>query len=128
MYQANPTKRAPARPVAASNDRQRDGVEYCLDVWADWMRRDDRDLGIKGPRGESDGDPAEARHFNDIAEATDAMMQSLVPRHQWAIKKKFGLARVWHFPNADFPTSFAEAVAALEPLLRKNLATRMQFG
>lgn len=128
MYQANPTKRAPARPVTAANDRQRDGVEYCLDVWADWMRKDDRDLGIQRQKGESDGDPAEARHFNDIAEATDAMMQSLILRHRWAIWKKFGVSTVWRFPNADLAESFAEAVAALEPLLRKNLATRMQFG
>lgn len=126
MYQANPRK-APARPEAA-NDRQRDGVEYCLDVWADWMRRDDRDLGIKGARGESDGDAAHARRENEIAEATDAMMKSLVMRHKWAIWKKFGLSRVWHFPNEDLAESFTDAVAALEPLLRKNLATRNCFG
>lgn len=126
MYQANPRKQ-PAAPTAA-NDRAPDGVEYCLDVWADWMRKNDRDLGVQRLRGESEGDPAEARHFAAIAEATDAMMESLVPRHIWAIKKKFGLTRVWNYPNADLADSYVDAVAALEPLLRKNLATRMQFG
>lgn len=128
MYQANPRK-PPGRPEAA-NERQRDGVEYCLDVWADWMRRDDRDLGMKGARSEgaSDSEIAQMRRDNEIAEATDAMMQSLVWRHRVAIWKKFGLARVWIFPNADLAESFVEAVAVLEPLLRKNLATRNCFG
>jgi len=126
MFNAT-AKRAP-KPVESMNDRQRDGMEYCLDVWAAWMRKDDRDLGVQSMRGEGEGDAALARQDNAIAEATDAMMQSLVPRHQWAIKKKFGLARVWSFPGADLAQSYVDALAALEPLLRKNLATRMQFS
>lgn len=127
MYQANP-KKTPARPVEAANDRQRDGVEYCLDVWAEWMRRDDRDLGMQSVKGDGEGDAAQARRDNEIAEATDAMMQSLGRLHQWSIKKKFGLARVWKYPHADLAQTFAAAVVELEPLLRKNLATRMLFG
>lgn len=125
MFNAN-AKRAP-KPVESMNDRQRDGMEYCLDVWAAWMRKDDRDLGIKSNSGESEGDAALARQENAIAEAVDAMMKSLVPRHQWAIKKKFGLSRVWNFPNADLAQSYVDAIEALEPLLKKNVATRMQF-
>lgn len=109
------------------NDRQRDGTEYCLDVWAAWMRKDDRDMGVQRMRGDSEGDVALARRDNEIAEATDAMMKSLSPRHRWAIWRKFGLATVWNFPNADLAETYVEAVAALEPLLRKNVATRMQF-
>lgn len=126
MFNAN-AKRAP-KPVESMNDRQRDGMEYCLLVWAEWMRKDDRDLGVQRQRGEGEGDAALARQENAIAEAVDAMMKSLVPRYQWAIKKKFGLARVWNFPGADLAQSYADAVAALEPLLRKNVATRMQFS
>ncbi len=126
MFNAN-AKRAP-KPVESMNDRQRDGMEYCLAVWSEWMRKDDRDLGIKSMSGESEADAALARQDNAIAEATDAMMKSLVPRHQWAIRKKFGLARVWNFPGSDLAQSYADAVAALEPLLRKNVATRMQFS
>lgn len=124
MYQANPRK-VPAIPEAV-NDRERDPVEYCLDVWARWMRMDDRDMGVQRLRGE--GDSGQARRDNEIAEATDAMMKSLVPRLQWAIRKKFGLARVWNFPNADLAESFVEATQKIEPLLRKNLATRMLFS
>ncbi|MFS2114332.1 hypothetical protein [Herbaspirillum frisingense] len=126
MFNAT-AKRVP-RKIEAMNDRQRDGTEYCLDVWAAWMRKDDRDLGIKGSRGESEGDAAAARRDNEIAEATEAMMQSLILRHRWAIWKKFGITTAWRFPNADLAESYVEAVAALEPLLRKNVATRMQFG
>ncbi|WP_457817245.1 hypothetical protein, partial [Staphylococcus aureus] len=83
------------------NDRQRDGMEYCLAVWSDWMRKDDRDLGVQSMRGESEGDAALARRDNDIAEATDAMMKSLSERQRWAVWKKFGLTTAWRFPNAD---------------------------
>jgi hypothetical protein len=126
MFNAT-AKRVP-RKIEAMNDRQRDGTEYCLDVWAAWMRKDDRDLGVQSMRGESEGDAALARRDNEIAEATDAMMQSLVLRHRWAIWKKFGITTAWRFPNADLAETYVEAVAALEPLLRKNVATRMQFG
>lgn len=125
MFNAN-AKRAP-KPVESMNDRQRDGMEYCLLVWSEWMRKDDRDLGVKSMSSQSEAEAALARQENAIAEATDAMMKSLVPRHQWAIKKKFGLSRVWNFPGADLAQSYADAVAALEPLLKKNVATRMQF-
>ncbi|MFX5530315.1 hypothetical protein ABTD83_20755, partial [Acinetobacter baumannii] len=77
-------------------------------------------------RGESEGDAALARRDNDIAEATDAMMKSLSERQRWAVWQKFGLTTAWRFPNADLAGTYVEAVAALEPLLRKNVATRMQ--
>nr|DAH92562.1 MAG TPA: hypothetical protein [Caudoviricetes sp.] len=126
MFNAN-AKRAP-KPVESMNDRAPDGMEYCLAVWAEWMRKDDRDLGIQRQRGEGEGDAALARQENAVAEAVDAMMKSLGQRHRWAIWKKFGLSTAWRFPNADLALTYSEAVAALEPLLRKNVATRMQFS
>ncbi|WP_079218917.1 hypothetical protein [Herbaspirillum robiniae] len=126
MYQAYPRKATVQ--VAAANDRPRTGLEECLHCWAEWMRRSDRDLGIKGPRSLSDGEAAQMRRENEIAEATDAMMASLRPSHRWAIKKKFELARVWDYPHLDLAVAYDEATQQLEQLLRKNVATRMLFS
>lgn len=120
-------KRAP-KPVESMNDRAPDGMEYCLAVWAEWMRKDDRDLGVKSARGDGDGDAALAREDNDIAEAVDAMMKSLVPRHKYAIWKKYGIRDVFQFPGSNLAESYLEAIIILEPLLKKNVATRMKFS
>ena len=127
MYQANPRKIMPA-PVAAANERQQDGVEYCLQCWQTWMHWDDRDLGMQRWRGYEDAADAELRHINEVAAATDAMMKSLNQRHQWALRKKMGLARVWNYPHADLASSYVEAIEQLEIFLRKNLATRNLFS
>jgi len=118
-----------AKKPEPANWRQQDPVEYCLDLWGWWMTLNDRDLGAKGgSRAESESDASAIKRDIEIAEATDAMMHGMRAIHLWAFKKKFGLARVWNYPNADLAVVYAEAVAILEPKLKKNLATRTLFG
>lgn len=118
-----------AKKPEPANWRQQDGVELCLDLWGWWMTLNDRDLGVKGgSRADSESDAAAVKRDIEIAEATDAMMQGMRPIHLWAFKKKFGLARVWNYPHADLAVVYEEAVAILEPKLKKNLATRTLFG
>lgn len=109
-----------------------DGLDYCLDVWKDWMGRADTDLGIKGQvsmraDGGGNNDTAIMRRDNEIAEATDAMIDSLKMYHRAAIYRKCGISQVWAFPNANFIQQAEDARAALTEKLRTNVATRTLF-
>lgn len=112
-----------------------DGFDLCLDCWKDWMFKGDTDLGIKAQstlKADSDGyggeDTSQMRRDNEIAEATDAMIRSLQTSHQWAIRRKCGIATMWRFPNLDFIIEATDACDELEKKLRNNVATRMVFG
>lgn len=122
---------APKRAIV-----QPDAFDLCLTIWAEWMRRDDTDLGIKGQssmRGDGDGfgsdDTSQMRRDNEIAEATDAMIRSLKSSHQWAMRRKCGVTRqsVWNFPQLDFLVEAQDACEELEKKLRANIATRLLF-
>ena len=128
---------APARERVAPRARiEHDPLDLCLDVWKRWMAGDDdRDLGIKtmrGLRGDGDGHGAdlyEAQQASDIkmAQATDAMINSLSRIHVWAIYRACSLATVWAFPNASLVEVAAEARAQLRAKLRKNICTASLF-
>jgi hypothetical protein len=119
--------------------QQPDGTDICLACWQDYMRCDDRDLGISQLRlrgGEDDpnraaseSDPYVAQRLADLAigAATDAMIDSLPRLYIWAIYKAHGIGQVWNFPQADWVATLAEARAALTEKLKKNVATRVKF-
>lgn len=122
------------RGAAPSNEGQRDGLEVCLACWKEWMGKRDLDLSaqrMKTLQGDGDGygspDTSQARRDNEIAEATDAMFSSLKSSHQWAIRRKCGIASVWRFPQLDYMTEALSACEELEKKLRGNVATRMEF-
>jgi hypothetical protein len=113
---------------------QRDGLEVCLACWKVWMGNSDTDLSVqtqKTLRGDGDGygnsDTSQARRDNEIAEATDAMVMSLKVSHQWAIRRKCGVATAWNYSQLDFMTEALDACCELEKKLRGNVATRMEF-
>ena len=98
------------------------------------MGKYDTDLSVqtqKTLRGDGDGygnsDTSQARRDNEIAQATDAMFSSLKSSHQWAIRRKCGIATVWRFPELDYMTEALAACVELEKKLRGNIATRMEF-
>jgi hypothetical protein len=112
-------------------------LDYCLDVWMRWQRRDDTRLGWRGRSAmlQSDYDDDVERDSDElyedmdtrVAEAVEAMMASL-PRHlDWAIRRRCNIATVWRFPSLDFTEVLGEAEGALEAFLRKNVATRVFF-
>ncbi|WP_156398049.1 hypothetical protein [Duganella sp. Root336D2] len=122
-------------PVAARIETK--ALDYCLDVWMRWQRRDDTRLGWRGRSAmlqsdyddDVEGDSEELYEDMDtrVAEAVEAMMVSL-PRHlDWAIRRRCNIATVWRFPSLDFTNVLGEAEGALETLLRKNVATRVFF-
>lgn len=113
-----------------------DPVDLCLELWKNWMAGDsDRDLGAKTMRGlcgEGDGhgvDLHEAQQANDIriAQATNAMIDSMSRLHVWAIYRACSLATVWNFPNASLLEVAAQARAELVMKLRRNICTAVLF-
>lgn len=125
-------RRADAKPISWA---QPEGLEYCLDCWKSWMRKTDTDLGAqscRSLRGDGDGygnnETMEARRDNEIAGATDAMINSLIVSQRWAIYRKCGISTVWRFPSLDFIDVADSASIELEKKLRNNVATRLLFG
>jgi hypothetical protein len=110
------------------------GVTVCLECWSRWMGASDRDLGIqsiKSLAGDGDGygnvDTGQARRDNEIAEATDAMINSLRQQHRWAIFRRCGLSTVWNFPQLDYVVTAQQAEIELVEKLKRNVATRTLF-
>lgn len=117
-------------------------LDYCLDVWKDWMRTgghrnlDSHIMG--GLAGDADGHGVnlhEAQHSHDmeVAAATDAMIDSLARIHVWAIYASCSIvsskavALVWRFPNASLVDVAADARAQLLLKLKKNDCTANLF-
>lgn len=128
--------RAATTPARTNIGTLPDPVDLCLEIWKNWMRGDpDRDLGAKTMRGlvgEGDGhgmDLYEAQQASDIkvAQATDAMINSLQRLHVWAIYRSCSLATVWNFSNAVLVDVAAEARAELAVKLRRNICTAVLF-
>ena len=128
---------APAHAVVAVTAWTDPGpLDLCLELWAAWMAHDaDRDMGVKtmrGLSGDGDGrgvDMYEAQQATDtrIAQATDAMIDSMARIYIWAIYKLCSQATPWRFPNAVFADVAMEARAELTQRLKNNVCTAVLF-
>jgi hypothetical protein len=112
-----------------------DPLDVCLECWKVWMGRHDGDLGVQGQKslrvdgdGMGNADTLGMRRDNEIAEATDAMIDSLRACDRWAIYKISGFRSAWNFPLLDYFTAAQGALQKLEEKLRENIATRSLFG
>jgi hypothetical protein len=128
-------RRVRKEEVVTNNYIQPDGLDLCLELWKVWMSRADIDLGCKGQRslrGEGDGygddDAQTQRRDNEIAAATDAMINSLRACDRWAIYRMCSITTVWNFPLLNYLETAQGAKAALEKKLKENIATRTLFG
>ncbi|MYM31499.1 hypothetical protein GTP58_24500 [Duganella sp. CY15W] len=113
-----------------------DPLEYCLELWKEWMQkggcRRAGSLVMGGLVGDADGhghDLHEAQHSHDmqVAAAVDAMVDSLSRIHVWAIYASCSIATTWRFPHANLILTAEEARAALVAKLKKNECTRNFF-
>lgn len=128
---------APARAVVAVTAwTDPDPLDLCLELWAAWMAHDaDRDMGFKtmrGLSGEGDGrglDMHEAQQAADtrIAQATDAMIDSMSQIHKWAVYKMCSLATPWRFPMATYEDVAIDARNELIARLKRNVCTAVLF-
>lgn len=110
-----------------------DPYAMCMACWIDFMRTDDRDLRAGTMKLASDAaadrDVYDEQRLADlkIGAAVNAMVDSLMLQHRWAIYKSQGIASVWRFPNANYEEVLLEARSELEKKLQKNVATRLFF-
>lgn len=117
------------------NEIQFSPFEKLMDIWGRFHRRTDN-KGSGGYRGRDsllrseslrdleqlcDADEEEA------AEAIETSVNSLAAQHSWAIKKKYGIASAWRFPQLDYASTVEQAEKELDKKLRKNIATSNYF-
>jgi hypothetical protein len=101
--------------------------------WADYMRTDDRDLGVGGMKLASDAEPDvnvhDAQRAADMkmGEAVNAMVDSLTVLQRAAIYRSQGIATAWRFASSNYEAVLLQAREDLEEKLKKNLATRIYF-
>ncbi|MFZ6727361.1 hypothetical protein ACO0K2_17855 [Undibacterium sp. MH2W] len=110
-------------------------LDICLDLWVQWLRRDDNvgSMGFKGRdsilRADTTKNSEQLYDSQDMetAEAVDACVSSLKAQYAWAIKKRCNVASVWKFPQLNFSDVLPEAERELEKKLKNNLATWSYF-
>jgi hypothetical protein len=127
-------RRAPKAAVSQSTVRAVDPYAECMACWVDYMRMPNLDLTPRGMKlvGDAlpDVDVHDAQYIADLrmGEAVNAMVDSLVMIHRWAIYKSQGIASAWRFSNARYEDVLMEARDELEKKLRTNVATRLYWA
>lgn len=110
-----------------------DPYAVLMACWADYMRTDDRDLGVGGMKLASDAEPDvnvhDAQRAADMkmGEAVNAMVDSLTVLQRAAIYRSQGIATAWRFASSNYEAVLLQAREDLEEKLKKNLATRIYF-
>jgi hypothetical protein len=119
--------------VAKPTFQKPDPYVQMMACWLDYMRTDDRDLGIGGMKLASEAEPDvnvhDAQRAADIkmGEAVNAMVDSLTVLQRAAIYRSQGLATSWRFSSSNYEAVLLQAREDLEEKLKKNLATRIYF-
>ena len=108
-------------------------LDICLDLWLRWQDRSDSGIGWRNrsvalsSEASASSEQLYDRMDNETAEAMDTMIGDLKVQHNWAIKKRCGIATAWKFPSLIFADVLLDAEAALEKKMKINLATHNYF-
>lgn len=127
-------RRAPKEKPANQAFGQQDPYAILMACWVDYMRVPDLRLSPCGMHLIGDAPPdltvGEAQYIADLklGESVNAMVDSLVMIHRWAIYKSQGISTAWRFPNASYENVLLDARDELENKLRKHVATRLYFA
>jgi hypothetical protein len=92
-----------------------------MKTWARWMSLADHQ------HSEGHANPQDVKEFMACGEAVDVMVSDLTIHQRWAIRKAFGLATAWRYPERSLPDTLAAAEAILSVRMLKNVATRRYF-
>lgn len=92
-----------------------------MKTWARWMHLDDK----QHPTG--DAYPQDVKEFMACAEAVEAMVNDLHISQWWAIRKAYGFATQWRFPEKSYEDALLAAEAILTVKMIKNVDTRRYF-
>jgi hypothetical protein len=93
-----------------------------MKTWARWMTLADHQ------HSEGNANPQDVKEFMACGEAVDAMFNDLTIHQRWAIRKAFGLATAWIYPEKSFADTLVAAEAILAVKMLKNVATRRYFN
>lgn len=105
-----------------------DGREACesgfskvMKTWARWMTLVDHQ--------HSNGwaNPQDVKEFMACGSAVEIMIDSLPRIQWWAVRKAFGIATVWRFPDYSYERALEEAEQTLSHAMQRNIATRRYF-
>lgn len=92
-----------------------------MKTWARWMTLADHQ--------HSNGwaHPQDVKEFMACGSAVEIMMDSLPRIQWWAVRKAFGMATVWRFPEHSYEQALEDAERALSKAMQRNIATRRYF-
>jgi hypothetical protein len=133
LFATSNIRRVRREEVAKPAFQKPDPYAQLMACWADYMRTDDRDLGVGGMKLASDAAPDvnvhDAQRAADlkVGEAVNAMVDSLTVLQRAAIYKSQSLSTAWRFSSSNFEAVLLQAREDLEEKLKKNLATRIYF-
>ena len=134
IFASSNLRRVRREEVARPAFNKPDPYVMLMVCWLDYMRADDRDLGVGGMKLASDAEPDvnvhDAQRLADMrmGEAVNAMVDSLTVLQRAAIYKSQGLATAWRFGGSNYEAVLLAAREDLEEKLKKNLATRIYFS
>lgn len=92
-----------------------------MKTWARWMTLVDHQ--------HSNGwaHPQDVKEFMACGLAVELMIDSLPRIQWWAVRKAFGIATVWRFPEHSYEQALEEAERTLSKAMQRNIATRRYF-
>lgn len=92
-----------------------------MKTWARWMTLADQQ--------HSNGwaHPQDVKEFMACGEAVEIMIDNLPRVQWWAVRKAFGIATVWRFPEHSYEQALEEAERTLSRAMQQSIATRRYF-
>jgi hypothetical protein len=92
-----------------------------MKTWARWMTLTDQQhsSGLANPQ--------DVKEFMACGEAVDVMVSDLPIHHRWAVRRAYGLATAWIYPERSLAETLVAAEAILSVKMLKNVATRRYF-
>ncbi|MFC6413079.1 hypothetical protein [Massilia varians] len=97
------------------------GFNKVMKTWARWMTLADHQ--------HSNGwaNPQDVKEFMACGTAVENMIDDLPRIQWWAVRKAFGIATVWRFPDYSYEQALEEAERTLSRTMQRNVATRRYF-
>lgn len=92
-----------------------------MKTWARWMTLTDHQ------HSEGNANPQDVKEFMACGEAVDVMVNDLPMHCRWAVRRAFGLATAWIYPDKSLAEALVAAELVLVPKLMRNVATRRYF-
>lgn len=107
--------------MAGDGEADETGFNKVMKTWARWMTLQDHQ--------QSNGwaNPQDVKEFMACGSAVENMIDNLPRIQWWAVRKAFGIATVWRFPDYSYEQALEEAERALSTTMQRNIATRRYF-